>query len=445
METNTSYDLQPRRVEIETPVEDAYISLGHKVMSDASRKIRSAQIPTKRDVDLKCNPVSVPFPNSKGKNAIIVVPSGRCGYDKCAMCDYGGNPGLEGKCAQDTARLQIEAFEGEGVRLFKENNYRDENTSEKVAMCNVVPAGSWYNQKEINPEARRHIEKRAGELLGEAKAKGSVYGFFATESRLESISEEDIAQTRKNIGPEFGIEVGYGWESASRLVNEALINKGLPENYLDKIKMMRKYGVSVAAHIFVGAPGLTERETVEDVAYSIKEAKKSGAADHIIIMPANAKENSVTGKLAKEGLYQLPSLWATFKAIEIAGRDDPSVLECSMIAGIDCGTQSKYTTTCPNCETEVRDYIRQYRMAKTGTEKLEVARKALATNCQCHEEWESRIGEEKAEPLGKRIMNIYSTLSEKVLGLEIKKYIQDLEPKYQKVLQDQMGVQNGND
>jgi radical SAM enzyme (TIGR01210 family) len=412
--------IKPKNVSegIDGNEQERIIEIGHRILTDSAKKMKEGR---KADCGSTSKAVyfEIPFDNKLGKNVIGITPSLGCSYNVCTMCNYGGYPQL--------GKLPNEAY----IQLIKDEfektltpAYRFYNKGSFVQMFNILPAGSWFDSREVPDEAREYIENRMAEVIEETnKDKKALKVIFATESRLEYITEEKIKGIRKRLGNNTIIEVGYGMESANEFVNEALLNKRLPNNYRAKIEIMLENGFDVAVHVFFGQPVLTERERIEDVAYSLvkiaEEKPKRGTIP--LLMVGNVKEQSVTGYLYERGEYQLPKLWSVAKAIEIAGETDLMSLDGLMIHGFSSNIDQVTATNCPKCTGKVTDLLKSIKLYSKPEEKLEVAKSILSIDCECKKEWEKEL-EKEPESLRDRTLHMYDMLARDLLGKDIKDF-----------------------
>jgi len=272
----------------------------------------------------------------------------------------------------------------------------------KYILFNVNDIGSFFDESEVPPTVRRYILSR----IAAAVPKYEIVE-MATESRLEFITEENMAELRSILGATVKVEMGFGIESTDPLVREGCINKHLPENWREKCELMHRYGVKICAHLQLGAPLLTESETLEDVYRSAVELQDSGLADCIIIMSMNLKKGTLCGQLFEEGLYQLPSPWSVVELMRRLGAERCRKIHFFGFITADPTTQ--VASFCPDCATTLKRQILRFSCAPS--EHAAILGLADSLDCDCKREWGRRMDKKPGQSLEVRIARTIERLA----------------------------------
>ena len=307
----------------------------------------------------------------------------------CTMCDYGVGKKLPREKLIEKLRAEIE----EVFPILESSNegYQD------FGAFNIIALGSFFDDEEIPPEVRELIYEK----IAANKSKHDEI-LFTTESRLECIDEEKLKRMREMLGDDVRIEIGFGLESTDPLVREGSINKKLPPDWKEKIALLRKYNVEVAAHVMIKPPFLTEEEAINDAVETIKFLDEENLADMVIAMTMNRRPATVVGKLEEEGKYELPSIWTV---LEIMRRLGPELSNKTRFLGFNLSEaevdEVKVVKGCEGCEEEVVERLLPF----TGAEGEydDIMKAAEATHCQCRSKWQERLKKKPDSTMAERI------------------------------------------
>lgn len=240
---------------------------------------------------------------------LAFVPTVGCSHmlknGGCLVCNYGENP-----CVTESV-MQTEA-----EKMFDFVAKTNEGYGE--ALFNLNASGSFFDDAEMPVSVRNYLLKKVADYKRQNPEKKVK---FMTESRLEFMTEEKLKEMRQILGGDVEVEIGYGLESADRLINEGAMNKRLPNNFEKKIELMRKYGVEIVNHVLIKPPFLTEAEAVVDAVNSIKKSYENNWADMVIVMTMNIRPKTLTQIEMEHGIYTQPSIWAVIKVMKEIGFD----------------------------------------------------------------------------------------------------------------------------
>ena len=172
------------------------------------------------------------------KSSILILKSGRCAWGRCIFCGYGRIKGYD---------ATIENVLDDFKKFF-------ENLKDGVEEVKVFGSGSFFDEKQVPPDARDYFIKKCKEK----KLKAVV------ESRPEFITDDiDFHDCE--------ITVAFGLESSS---NETLskIRKGFKKEDFERAAgIVRKKGGKVRAYVLVNYPSdIPILENVErDLIYAL--------------------------------------------------------------------------------------------------------------------------------------------------------------------------------
>lgn len=259
----------------------------------------------------------LPSPNDPDmQNPLIVLPGRGCGYQKgeggCTMCNFA----QEGRDAtiqdvDEAVDFLINHFES----YFEKNP-----TKPKVAVININALGSFFHKDELTPEVRDHIYHRVNKYKKEQGKDRIVV--FVLEGRLDQITEENISDMREKVGEDVVIDVGVGIESTDFLVREGVINKGLPEDWKERLAILRKYDCEIEGHVMFGTPFLDQDQMIDDTVESVrdlanmKDTRGEKMFQQVLLMVSNKKPGTLVNQLAKSGEYALPDIFDVYDAVK---------------------------------------------------------------------------------------------------------------------------------
>ena len=214
----------------------------------------------------------------------ICFESPGCSYRKqgyCIMCDYG--------CGSEiTAEQALNALES----IFQQH-------TEHVSNMLLGTCGSILDENEISRIVLMTI-------LGYLRVK--PIDRIILETHYLTVSDEVLDFIVKQLsGKRIAIEMGL--ESGNQMVLDNILQKKI--DLVDLSKVMQKiksYGIDIILNVFLGIPGFTPKQQVEDAKMAIQWAYAHGA-DEVVIFPANIKPGTRLWKLYEQGFYQPISHW----------------------------------------------------------------------------------------------------------------------------------------
>lgn len=332
----------------------------------------------------------LPSPNNPDReNPLVVMPSRGCGYEKgsggCSMCNFG----CEGReTTMEDADTALEIIFDHNRRWFAEHPEDDGGV-----IVNINEPGSFLSDRELSPEVRDHIYRRIREYK-ETEAQGRTV-VMVTESRLDQITEEKLIEMREKLGPGVVIDIGVGIESTDLVVEEGIFNKGKPDDWQEKMRMMDRHGVGVTPHLMFGAPFLTEEQAINDAAKSLRDCleirndRGEKFVNTALLMIMNRRPGTMVDYLARNEQHQMPNVMAVAETMERLGEElSPEDFRKIMVFGlvgpknlVEAGTEYM---TChdESCQCNgVFGILREWRGTPENLKRLKDARASVTDAC----------------------------------------------------------------
>ena len=315
-----------------------------------------------------------------------------CRYDAhggCTMCNYGASTPASEEQMVSAVRKGLS-------RLDAGDN----------ALLLISPSGSMFDDWEVPPGARDRIFQ----LARSVRTRGIL-----CETRADTLTERGVASF-KDVFDDRQPGIGIGLESADPVVLRYCVNKTLRlPDYVAAVGLLRRYGVTSATNVILGAPLLTEAETIDDSVASIHWAFAHGS-DECVLLPAHVKSFTFVEWLWRRAAYSPPSLWAL---VEVLSRLGPRLAERVNISWYKAyeddllhGAILASPTTCPACVSAVLSVLDAYR----STGDFALVQHLAGYDCSCRRDWRSRLDRPAPSPLVDRIRLAYETAARDILG-----------------------------
>jgi len=319
----------------------------------------------------------------------------------CTMCDYGHLDNLTETEQKKQAILALNHIEKSNLKY------------PELYLFNLTSIGSFFDVGEIQISLRKYIFERIADNRSKSK-----YIWFITESRLEYINEENVKEMINILGEDINIEIGFGFESSNKLIQEGCINKRFPENYKDKIRLLKSYNIILDCHIIIKPPFLTEMEAIDDTVKSTRYIFDNDLADLAIVMAMNEKPLTLVGKLISKGKYELPSIWSVVEIIKRLGPDICS--ETRFFGFITNNAEVKTVKGCNECSDKIMPTILNF----TGDVKEfhDIIKTADSIDCKCKREWKQKIKFKPKSTLAERIATGIDELAKEYLNKSFKDF-----------------------
>ena len=229
----------------------------------------------------------------------------------------------------------------------------------------IFTSGSFLDDKEINPKARKEI---LGKLIETADR-------VSVESRPEFITDEKLSEIKEVLKSKT-FEVGLGLETASDFVRENCLNKGFKfNNYKKAAKTLNKFHVNLKTYVLIKPPFLTERESINDAINTVDKIKT--IIDTVSFNPTNVQRNTLVNFLWQRKQYRPAWLFSIVEIIKESKKIAGDVrIKCD-IAG---SGNIRGAHNCKSCDRKFLDAISEFSL-------LQDVNIFNGLDCDCKEKW----------------------------------------------------------
>ena len=270
-------------------------------------------------------------------------------------------------------------------------------SSRDIEWLRIYQEGSFLNEREVSPEARRIILCLASNLRGLRR--------ITIESRPEYISPQIASDARNCIKAPVELEIGVGLEAKNDSLRNVCLNKGTSlASYEQAVSVAHSNEILLLAYVFLKPPFLSERESIEEAVESVRYAFEIGF-DEVYVQAGSVHEWSLSEMLMFKKKYSPPWLWSVLEVIrrtahlgnvKIGGLEyfpNPSLVAQNYL-------DFESLTPC-NCSQGVWGLIQEY----NATQAVELF---ADVTCSCVDTWRSSL-ESTAAPLLQRIADILAS------------------------------------
>jgi hypothetical protein len=291
----------------------------------------------------------------------VIFKSAGCTWSKCRMCSYRHERYDRQSCETLTAHLRAQLA---WVRNeFKSDDYR---------MVKIFTSGSFFDPAEVP----REFLTEAGTFF-----RGKL---VIAETRPEFIDTENIRtfiETLDDGTCEKPLYCAIGLETSSDPIREKCINKGFTyADFTAAASRAKDAGAGIKAYLLFKPLFLTEKEAVEDMKRSIRDA--ASHADMISMNPCTVQRRTELEFYWKRGSYRPPYLWSVLSLL----KDAPVHITCDPLGG----GQSRGPHNCGTCDYDLVKGIRDYSL----NADRDLISALLETPCACRSEWEYVLANE---------------------------------------------------
>ncbi|GAH85360.1 unnamed protein product, partial [marine sediment metagenome] len=208
-------------------------------------------------------------------------------------------------------------------------------------------SGSFLNEREVDPKARREILKI---IATEKNIKVVIL-----ETRPEFITQEAVSEIERILSDKV-VEIGVGLETKNDDIKEYCLNKGFDtEQYLKKTKLIVDSKLHLLSYVLIKPPFLTEREAIQEAIETAKFAFQHGA-DVVSFEPVSIQDFTLVHYLYQGKVFRPPWLWSTIEAAKATVS-----FGFVRIGGFEFMPIPKiFTHNCANCNAEVISAIDRF-------------------------------------------------------------------------------------
>lgn len=335
-----------------------FISSIRVKITSSTKRLRRSRI-QHWDVNVPLSVANLDFPHDgkiyQRKKIILAAPG--CSVPTCTICPIP-NEGFYGskEITPDNLINQFKSsFTGEDINRFD--------------MISIYNSGNWFSDREVFPKARRAIYEEI------AKSECST---LMVESLPQFISHKNIEETKEYLRDK-SLIVAIGLQSSNDFVRNVCVNTVCTKEQFEKASnLLWQSGYTPRAYLILGAPFLSESESIEDVSNSIQYLARLGYTE-VALSPMRVTPYTLVYELQNLGLYKPPSLWTIISSIQNAILKTPSMrVWISALEKSGQDNQTLYPQNCPLCTSQIVEALRKYNLDQDLTR--------LGTlNCSCHD------------------------------------------------------------
>jgi len=292
----------------------------------------------------------------------IIFKSAGCTWSKCRMCSYRNERYGEQSCDAllDHLRAQL-------GWILDEYNVAD------FRMVKIFTSGSFFDPAEVPREFLADIATAfRGKLI-------------VAETRPEYIREEVLRPFIEKIDDgswKMPLYCAVGLETSNDEIREKCIRKGFTfADFKDAARIAHAAGAGVKAYLLHKPLFLTEKEALDDMKTSIRDAAEY--AEIISMNPCTVQRKTELEFYWKRGAYRPPYLWSILTLL----KESPVHMTCDPLGG----GQKRGPHNCGKCDYELVKGIRDYSL----NADRELVNALLETDCDCKNEWKNVLANEK--------------------------------------------------
>jgi radical SAM enzyme (TIGR01210 family) len=359
----------------------------YQLISEAQRRIH-AQIPrenfsTDKVAASETGLREEIFGGVNYERAIIYLMSNGCEWalksaHGCVMCGH-----LAKQARRDIA-IPVDDYLKQFGEEFEKIDFK------RYPILNLYNNGSFINDNEIPPEARRGILKKIN--------KNPYIKMLVLETRPEFVTREKISEIKRLI-PDKHVELGVGLEIKDDFYRGICINKGFSLKRFSEAARIITEQLHLRTYVLLKPLFLTEREGIEQAIETIEHAFEVGATT-VSLEACTIQNYTLMKSLYDRELYSPPWLWSileVLKGVKTQGK---------LIVGLFkfFPQPSAVPNNCDQCNEKFMERLVRYNRT------LDL--KAFSgLTCGCKNKWREALTEEPL-PFEKRLEPIPRLLKE---------------------------------
>lgn len=254
----------------------------------------------------------------------------------CIMCDYGVGTNLT----------------KEEVEISFDNAIKKCSKNTKILLLNTY--GSILDETEMNKDCFYALLKKIKQTTI-PKVIFETHYCTITKNKLNLI--RTILDNKK-------ISIELGFETSNETIRENNLLKYIDNNkFVETIKLIHSFDISVIANLLVGIPFLTSKEQLENAIESIKWCEEH-EIDEIDLFPINIKPYTLLYKLHEDNAYEIISHWLL---IEVLNRVPVHYLSNIYLAWYgnreleyNDGEHSIFPRSCELCHNNLMEFYKNF-------------------------------------------------------------------------------------
>jgi len=278
----------------------------------------------------------------------------------------------------------------EYIRQFEEEFEKID--FESSPLLNLYNNGSFLNDDEIPPQARRAILKKIN-------ANPSIK-MLVLETRPEFVTEEKVKEISSLI-PDKHVGISIGLEIKDDFYRTICINKGFTLKQFERAANIIKKYLDLRAYVLLKPLFLTEQESIDQAIETINYAFDIGCST-VSLEACTVQDYTLVKFLYDLGLYTPPWLWSV---LEVVKGSCPSK-DQKLIVGLFQFYPSPKTVpnNCEICNERIMKSIQKYNRTLDISLLDDI-------DCICKEEWRE-ILQENPKPFHERLEPVIEFVSE---------------------------------
>lgn len=321
-----------------------------------------------------------------GGLTLVVFRSYGCRFSRrgeCTMCDFG----------------IAEPVESSRILEIVQHALEEERHYDTLFLS---PLGSMFDPYEVPPATRVKIL----ELIARTDCNR-----FGCETRSVFLTESAVSEFAAILRLKRP-QIYIGLESADRWILRNCIGKSSsPDDFRAKADLLRQNDIRPHANILLGAPFMSEYESLNSTVRSVRWALDNGA--HLcVLFPVNVKTWTLAHWLWERGRYEPPSLWSLIETIYALGPDRCQRIALSYYNKKVSDSIKAIPNTCPTCYRDVIETLHRY-CAEGDFGLVEELRR---TTCTCRDSWRRRLLATNPLKLIDRAVNMYEFIACELFG-----------------------------
>jgi len=285
----------------------------------------------------------------------VIFKTAGCTWNQCLMCGY-----------RHERFTPAESSAGQELPLLSQLAWvQERHRPADYQMVKIFTSGSFFDRSEIPLSV-------LGKIAAAFRGK-----LVIAETRPEFVNSETITPFLEKIDDgswAIPLYCAVGLETSDDSIREKCIRKGFSYNdFTGAARRAHTLGAGVKAYLLLKPLFLTEREAVDDMNSSIRDAVDD--ADLISMNPCTVQGHTELEWYWRQGAYRPPFLWSVLSVLNEA----PVHITCDPVgAGRKRGPHN-----CGSCDRAIIQGIRDYSL--NGDRDLIAS--LLEIECGCKEEW----------------------------------------------------------
>ncbi len=314
----------------------------YKILAALQKKVHD-RIPTQTvHTDIAATPTSYRtefFEGENYKRAVIFLMTNGCEWalqsgHGCTMCGHLGKQ-VRGEKEIPTADF-IKQFSTE----FNNINFQE------APLLNIFNNGSFLNDREMSPEARRQILQIVND--------NRYIKMLVIETRPEFVTQEKVEEIKRII-PSKHVELAIGLELKDDFYRTTCINKGFSLKCYDNAASIITEKIHLRTYAFLKPLFLTEKESIDQAVETVEHAFDRGS-NTVSLEGCTIQDYTLIKFFYDLNLYTPPWLWSLVEVVKRARHNGKLLI--GMFQFYPSPTKVPYN--CPKCSDRVMDAIKEY-------------------------------------------------------------------------------------